>query len=82
MTALESVLRDRGFEPITPAVGNFLFVDVGTDAGAFNDALLQRGVIVRPMGSFGAPTALRVTAGTLDEIDFLDAAIGDVFSNS
>ena len=34
------------------------------------------------MGSFGAPTALRVTAGTLEEIDFLAAALADVFSNS
>jgi len=28
-------------------------------------------VIVRPMGPFGAPRALRITAGTLDEIAFL-----------
>ncbi len=82
MAALERVLRARGFQPYTPAVGNFFFVDVGTDAAALNDALLQRGVIVRPMGSFGAPTALRVTAGTLEEIDFLAAALADVFSNS
>ena len=71
MAALEAVLRDRGFEPIGPAAGNFLFVDVGEDAAALNDALLRRGVIVRPMGSFGAPTALRITAGTPDEIAFL-----------
>ena len=30
---------------------------------ALNDALLRRGVVVRPMGAFGAPTALRITAG-------------------
>ena len=55
MATLEAVLRERGFEPIGPAAGNFLFVDVGADAAALNDALLRRGVIVRPMGSFGAP---------------------------
>jgi histidinol-phosphate aminotransferase len=84
MAALESVLRERGFEPIVPAVGNFLFVDVGTDAAAVNDGRLQRGVIVRPMGSFGAQTALRITAGTLEEIGFLAAALDElnVFSNS
>jgi histidinol-phosphate aminotransferase len=71
MSALETALRERGLEPLGPAVGNFLFVDVGADADALNDALLRRGVIVRPMGSFGAPTALRITAGTLDEIAFL-----------
>jgi histidinol-phosphate aminotransferase len=71
MAVLEAVLRERGFDPITPAVGNFLFVDVGEDAAALDQRLLRRGVIVRPMGSFGAPSALRITAGTPEEIAFL-----------
>jgi histidinol-phosphate aminotransferase len=70
MTSLEAALRDHGFDPITPAVANFLFVDTGDDANRLNDALLRRGVIVRPMGPFGAPEALRITAGTPDEIAF------------
>ena len=82
MAALESVLRERGFGPLGPAVGNFLFVDVGTDAAALDDALLRRGVIVRPMGSFGAPTALRITAGTPEEIAFLAEQLSAVFSNA
>jgi histidinol-phosphate aminotransferase len=80
MTSLEAALRERGLDPIGPALGNFLFVDVGEDADTLNDALLRRGVIVRPMGSFGASTALRITAGTPDEIAFLaeqlDAVLG------
>jgi len=71
MNLLQNVMRERGFEPIAPAFGNFLYVDVDEDAGALYDALLRRGVIVRPMGSFGATTALRITAGTPDEIAFL-----------
>ena len=71
MAALEAVLREHGFDPISPAVGNFLFVDVGEDAAALDQRLLRRGVIVRPMGSFGAPSALRITAGTPEEIAFL-----------
>ena len=70
MAALESILRTQGFDPVGPALGNFLFVDVGADAQALNDALLRRGVIVRPMGAFGAPEALRISAGTPDEISF------------
>ena len=80
MAALESVLHEHGFAPVTPAAGNFLFVDVGADAEAVNDALLRRGVIVRPMGSFGAPSALRITAGTPDEIAFLAEQLAAVFS--
>jgi histidinol-phosphate aminotransferase len=71
MAALETVLREHGFDPISPAVGNFLYVDVGEDAAALDQRLLRRGVIVRPMGSFGAPSALRITAGTPEEIAFL-----------
>ncbi len=82
MAALEAVLRAHGFDPIGPAVGNFLFVDVGTDAEALNESLLRRGVIVRPMGSFGAPTALRITAGTPAEIAFLAEQLSAVFSNA
>ena len=82
MTALEAVLREHGFDPIAPAVGNFLYVDVGEDADALNDELLRRGVIVRPMGSFGAPTALRITAGTPDEIAFLAEQLAAAFSKA
>lgn len=67
---LEDVLRHHDLESAGPAVANFLFVRVG-DAEALHDALLRRGVIVRPLGSFGAPDALRITAGTPDEIAFL-----------
>jgi histidinol-phosphate aminotransferase len=74
MTLLQDVLRGHGLEPAGPAVANFLFVRVG-DAEGLNDALLRRGVIVRPLGSFGAPDALRITAGTPDEIAFLGEAL-------
>jgi histidinol-phosphate aminotransferase len=78
MTALEETLRRNGFGPVGPAVANFLFVDTGEDARGLNEALLRRGVIVRPMGPFGAPHALRITAGTLDEIAFLAAQLPQV----
>jgi len=82
MALLARLLHERGFEPFGPAVGNFQFVDVGEDASALNDALLRRGVIVRPMGSFGAPSALRITAGTPDEIEFLGAQLAAIASDS
>ncbi len=74
MALLRDVLRNHGLEPAGPAVANFLFVRVG-DADAVNDALLRRGVIVRPLRAFGAPDALRITAGTLEEVAFLGDAL-------
>jgi histidinol-phosphate aminotransferase len=71
MSALASALTENGLAPVGPAVGNFLFAEVGEDAAALYEALLRRGVIVRPLAAFGAPTALRITAGTPEEIAFL-----------
>lgn len=74
---LEGVLRERGLDPATPSVANFLFVQV-EDAAALNDALLRQGVIVRPLAPFGAPDALRITVGRPEEIDFLASALDAV----
>ena len=49
-----------------PSVANFLLVEVGDDRGAY-EALLRRGVIVRPMGGYGLETYVRVTVGTAEE---------------
>jgi histidinol-phosphate aminotransferase len=78
MALLEDTLRAHGLDPAGPAVANFVFVEVGDDATALNEALLHRGVIVRPLAPFGASGALRITAGTPDEIAFLDEALSVV----
>jgi histidinol-phosphate aminotransferase len=72
---LERLLRDAGHDVVGPAVGNFLYVEVGEDAQAFFDALLRLGVIVRPLAGFGAPGAIRITVGTADEHAFLAQAL-------
>jgi len=76
MTVLTDVLREQRLEHAVPAVANFVFVRVD-DAAGMNDALLRRGVVVRPLASFGAPDALRITAGTPDEIAVLGAALAE-----
>jgi histidinol-phosphate aminotransferase len=70
-TELERLLRDAGYEVVGPAVGNFLYAEVGDDAQTVFEALLREGVIVRPLAGFGAPQAMRVTVGTPDEHAFL-----------
>jgi histidinol-phosphate aminotransferase len=71
---LQRALGDNGLPFAAPAVANFVFVRVG-DADAACAALLRRGVIVRPLASFGAPDAVRITVGTPDEIAFLGEAL-------
>jgi histidinol-phosphate aminotransferase len=75
---LERTLREHGLGPAGPAVANFLFVEVGDDAPALFDALLRQGAIVRPLGAFGAPGALRITVGTPDENAFFAEALASV----
>lgn len=76
---LEAILRDHGLDPVGPALGNFVYVEVG-DARTVFDELLGQGVIVRPLEGFGAPTAIRVSVGTNDELEAFAAAIGHVLS--
>jgi histidinol-phosphate aminotransferase len=79
MRLLADVLREHRLEPAGPAVANFVFVRVD-DADATNETLLRRGVIVRPLGSFGAPDGLRITAGTPDEMAFLGDVLAELSS--
>jgi histidinol-phosphate aminotransferase len=81
LTQLEEVLRRHGLQPV-PSVGNFLYAETGGDGNALFEQLLTQGVIVRPLAGFGSPTAIRVSVGTADEIDFLDAALGRVLAHA
>ena len=78
--ALELTLREHGMTPAGPAVANFLFAEVGEDARPLFEALLRQGAIVRPMGAFGAPGALRITVGTPDENAFFADALASVLA--
>ena len=49
-----------------PSYGNFVLVKVGA-AGKVYQALLERGVIVRPVANYGLPEFLRVTIGLPEE---------------
>ena len=47
--------------------GNFIMLHVEPSGAEITDALLKRGVIVRPMAGYGYPNAVRVTIGTQQE---------------
>jgi histidinol-phosphate aminotransferase len=63
---------------VAPSQANFVLVDVKRPARAVYDALLKKGVIVRPFASL--PTSLRVTIGTERENDRLLGALGQVLT--
>jgi len=47
-----------------PSEANFILVDTGLNSQKVFDALLKKGVIVRPGAFLGFPTCIRVTIGT------------------
>ena len=63
---------------VAPSQANFVLVDVKRPARAVYDALLKKGVIVRPFASL--PTSLRVTVGTERENDRFLKALAEVLS--
>jgi histidinol-phosphate aminotransferase len=61
---------------VAPSQGNFLLADFPARPGKdLFEALLREGVVVRPMGGYGFPTAQRITVGTRAENERCLAAL-------
>jgi histidinol-phosphate aminotransferase len=61
---------------VVPSQGNFLLADFpGRPGKALFEALLREGVVLRPMGGYGFPTAQRITVGTRPENEKALAAL-------
>lgn len=74
MVQLTEAFGALGLEWI-PSAGNFVTFKVG-DAAGVNRALLQQGVIVRPIAGYGMPHWLRVSIGLPEENERFIAALG------
>lgn len=62
---------------VVPSQANFALLRVG-DSVAVSEALLQRGLIVRPGENLGMPGWIRVSIGTDDEIERFGTALAAV----
>jgi histidinol-phosphate aminotransferase len=64
---------------VTPSVGNFVlihFPDVaGKRAAEADDFLISRGVVLRRVGAYGLPNALRMTIGSAEANEATVAAL-------
>ena len=65
LAQLERGCAELGLE-FVPSVANFMLVQVGDGMRVF-EALQRRGVIVRPVKSYGLPEWVRVTVGTHEQ---------------
>jgi histidinol-phosphate aminotransferase len=71
---LAEALSARGWF-VHPSQTNFLLVEFGHDAAAIEAALIERGVVLRPMAGYGLPDCLRITVGNAGETRRLLAAL-------
>ena len=63
---LSQGFAEMGYETIG-SVANFLCIDMKVSAMTAYQKLLERGVILRPIGGYGMPNHLRVSVGTASE---------------
>jgi len=64
--ALSLGMRQLGFS-VPQTWANFLYCELQEDAARFADRLRTAGVIIQPLGGWGAPNAVRVTIGTPEQ---------------
>jgi histidinol-phosphate aminotransferase len=84
MAVVTTAAQEMGLGFI-PSVGNFVCIDVGDssvgrDGAAVYDALLHKGVIVRPVANYGMPRHLRVTLGLPEENQRFLKALADIIN--
>ena len=61
-------LNELGYS-VPPTWANFVYCDLGKDedAGALAERLQAHGVVIQPLGLWGAPTAIRISIGTPEQ---------------
>ena len=64
--------------PYIPSAANFLTVGFGPRTPEIYEALLHKGIIVRPVANYGMPEHLRITIGMPEEMDRLEDALKQV----
>jgi histidinol-phosphate aminotransferase len=63
MAAMKTALEALGLMTL-PSQANFLTINFGHESAPIHQGLLEKGVIIRPMASYGLPNFLRVSIGT------------------
>ena len=66
---------------VYPSLSNFVLIDCARPSTAVYEALLRKGVIVRPMAAWGLPGAIRVSVCKDTELPRVIQAINDVLAS-
>ncbi len=63
---------------VYPSLTNFVLIDTGRPAGPIYDALLRKGVIVRPMAMWGLPNCIRVSIAREQDLPRVIATLNEI----
>lgn len=63
---LSARLRELGL-PVSQTWANFLYCEMKQDAAVFSERLREGGIVVQPLGMWGAPNSIRVSIGTPEQ---------------
>ncbi|MEX2044647.1 MAG: histidinol-phosphate transaminase [Opitutus sp.] len=80
LAQLERGCRELGLE-FVPSVANFMLVRVGDGRRVF-ESLQRKGVIVRPVASYGLPEWIRVTIGSREQNSRFLAELGSAMGSA
>ncbi|MBW8807568.1 MAG: histidinol-phosphate transaminase [Lysobacter sp.] len=78
-SALADALTRRGLR-VFPSQTNFVLVEFGARTPQIEAALVELGVILRPMGGYGLPDCLRISVGSHDDNRRLLSALDRVLA--
>ena len=80
---LRTRLRERALPGVrvAPSAANFLFIDLGRPNGPVNEALLAKGIIVKPWKDRGFENFIRVSIGTPDDNERFLVALTEILSS-
>lgn len=80
LARLRSGLEELGLTA-PPSAGNFILAQFDRPATEIDEALLRRGIIVRPVANYGLDRHLRITVGTRGQNDRLLSALGEILES-
>ena len=73
---LRAEVRGPGVH-VYPSLANFVLIDCGRPSTPVYEALLRKGVIVRPLAAWGLPTCIRVSVARDDQMSRVIGALDD-----
>jgi len=80
MEKIQAAVEGMGLS-VTPSLTNFLLIDLARRNGEdVYNRLLDKGIIVRPMASYGLPGTIRVTPGLAWENDLFLEALEEILA--